>query len=285
MKRATLERIAHIIATSNPNLIVITDDVYGPFVPGFESLLNAVPHNTVGVYSFSKYFGCTGWRLGVIALHEDNVLDRLLHELPDETRGLLEFRYDSITLDPDDLRFVDRLVADSRQVALNHTAGLSLPQQVQMVLFALASLVDEGDAYRTRLREILAERMRLLFIGIDTDLPADPLRAGYYVELDPLAWARRKYGDELANFLERNYEPVDFVFRLAEQESVVLLNGGGFDAPEWTIRVSLANLPDESYQRIGEAIARIGREYIEEYLYAGGLLEPEVADGDTDHTP
>src|SRR3954452_16721624 len=89
VKPETLERIARIIATSNPNLIVITDDVYGPFVPGFQSLLEVVPHNTIGVYSFSKYFGCTGWRLGVIALHEDNVLDRLLHELPEETTGLL----------------------------------------------------------------------------------------------------------------------------------------------------------------------------------------------------
>ena len=27
---------------------------------------------------------------------------------------------------------IDRIVADSRDVALNHTAGLSLPQQVMM---------------------------------------------------------------------------------------------------------------------------------------------------------
>ena len=26
------------------------------------------PKNTIGVYSYSKYFGCTGWRLGAIAL-------------------------------------------------------------------------------------------------------------------------------------------------------------------------------------------------------------------------
>ena len=74
-------------------------------------------------------------------------------------------------------------------------------------------------------------------------------------------------------FVEGNYEPVDFVFRLAEQESVVLLNGGGFDAPEWSIRVSLANLPDEAYQQIGAAIARVGAQYVAEFVAAGGVLD------------
>lgn len=58
----------------------------------------------------------------------------------------LHERYARIALEPEKLRFVDRLVADSRQVALNHTAGLSLPQQVQMMLFSLFALLDTGDA-------------------------------------------------------------------------------------------------------------------------------------------
>ena len=56
-------------------MIVLTDDVYGTFVKGFRSLMADLPHNTIGVYSYSKYFGCTGWRLGVVAAHEKNVLD------------------------------------------------------------------------------------------------------------------------------------------------------------------------------------------------------------------
>ena len=31
-------------------------------------------------------------------------------------------------------------------------------------------------------------------------------------------------------------------FRLAQETSLVLLNGGGFDAPEWSIRALLATL-------------------------------------------
>ncbi len=46
----------------------------------------------------------------------------------------LHDRYKSIHLHPEQLKFIDRMVADSRMVALNHTAGLSLPQQIQMML-------------------------------------------------------------------------------------------------------------------------------------------------------
>ena len=69
-----------------PDLMLLTDDVYGTFVPGFRSLLGAYPHNTIGVYSYSKYFGCTGWRLGVIALHEDNLFDELIAKHPEDVQ-------------------------------------------------------------------------------------------------------------------------------------------------------------------------------------------------------
>ena len=60
--------------------MIISDDVYGTFVDNFRSLMADLPYNTIGVYSFSKYFGVTGWRLGTIALYEDNVFDKLLRE-------------------------------------------------------------------------------------------------------------------------------------------------------------------------------------------------------------
>ena len=73
------------ILDQRPDLILLTDDVYGTFVPGFRGLLGAFPRNTIGVYSYSKYFGCTGWRLGTIAVHEDNVFDELIAALPETT--------------------------------------------------------------------------------------------------------------------------------------------------------------------------------------------------------
>jgi aspartate 4-decarboxylase len=41
----------------------------------------------------------------------------------------------------------------------------------------------------------------------------------------------------------------------------VLLNGGGFDAPDWSLRVSLANLADEVYEEIGRGVRSIARGY------------------------
>ena len=51
----------------------------------------------------------------------------------------LDKRYGPITLEPRKLKFIDRIVADSRDIGLNHTAGLSLPQQVMMTMFSLTS--------------------------------------------------------------------------------------------------------------------------------------------------
>ena len=54
-------------------------------------------------------------------------------------------------------------------------------------------------------------------------------------------------------------------FRLAEAYGIVLLNGGGFEAPDWSLRVSLANLPDEAYEQIGRGVRLIARGYRDTY--------------------
>ncbi len=70
----------------------------------------------------------------------------VLNDLPDQDKAVLDERYSSLTKDISGLKFIDRLVADSRAVALNHTAGVSLPQQLQMTLFALSALIDTQSA-------------------------------------------------------------------------------------------------------------------------------------------
>jgi aspartate 4-decarboxylase len=148
--KETIGKLANLVKTKRPDLMLLTDDVYGTFVHDFRSLLGELPHNTIGVYSYSKYFGCTGWRLGVIAVHEDNLYDKMIAKLPDGELKALDKRYLPITLEPRKLKFIDRIVADSRDVALNHTAGLSLPQQVMMSLFSLSELMDAAKACRPR---------------------------------------------------------------------------------------------------------------------------------------
>ena len=63
------------------------------------------------------------------------------------------------------------------------------------------------------------------------------LRAGYYSEIDMLVWAKKFYGDEFVQHLQTTYNPLDVVFRLANETGLVVLNGGGFDGPEWSVRV------------------------------------------------
>jgi len=55
---------------------------------------------------------------------------------------------------------------------------------------------------------------------------------------------------------------VDFLFRVAEKSSVVLMDGGGFGGPKWSIRVSLANLNDEDYAQIGNFMRKSAEEYV-----------------------
>ncbi|MFF5971804.1 bifunctional aspartate transaminase/aspartate 4-decarboxylase [Streptomyces sp. NPDC012769] len=258
-------QIKEIVATANRDLVIVTDDVYGTFVPGFRSLAAELPHNTLLVYSYSKHYGATGWRLGVIGLNDDNVIDRMIAELPAAEKERLDKRYGTLSLEPSKIRFIDRLVADSRQVALNHTAGLSLPQQVMMTLFSLFDMLEEGRAYKERIRGIVRRRLDLLLEGAQMKIAEDDKRAGYYIELDLLAEAERVHGKDFADFLEKNYEPVDPLFRLAEQTRVVLLNGGGFDGPQWSVRVSLANLDDLDYLKIGHHLRAIFNDYAEEW--------------------
>jgi len=108
-----------------PDLIILTDDVDGTFADDFVSLFSVCPHNTILAYSHSKFFGTTGWRLGVIAMHADNVIDRRLAALPESDLVALDKRYETLVPEPRRLKFIDRLVADSRSVAVRHVAGLS----------------------------------------------------------------------------------------------------------------------------------------------------------------
>jgi aspartate 4-decarboxylase len=239
--------------------------VYGTFVEGFVSLMAAIPRNVIAVYSFSKYFGATGWRLGVIAICRDNVCDAALARLPDADLERLDCRYETLSTEPRTIRFIDRMVADSRQVALNHTAGLSLPQQVQMTLFAISDLDDSDGSYQDATRAILRRRLQRLCDALGVACDDNPYRAGYYTELDLAAWAARRWGSDFANWLQESYEPVDPLLRLAQRTSVVLLPGAGFDGPVWSVRVSLANLDDDAYQVIGEQLVAIFDGYAAEW--------------------
>jgi aspartate 4-decarboxylase len=275
MDDASLEYIAEIVK-ERPDLIILTDDVYGTFADNFVSLFALAPKNTILVYSYSKYFGATGWRLGAIATHQDNVLDHTLAKLPKEQKKELHKRYESITTEPDKLKFIDRLVADSRTVALNHTAGLSTPQQVQMVLFSLFSLMDTPDAYKNALKRLIRNRKRALFeaMGIAYDHD-DPNQVDYYTILDMEYMGEKRFGREFVDWLLKQVKPNELLFRLAAEARVVLLPGKGFGTPHPSGRVSLANLNESDYRKIGNAVRKLTEEYVARYNEATGKkLDP-----------
>jgi aspartate 4-decarboxylase len=261
MSKETVGKIASLVRSKRPDLMLLTDDVYGTFVDDFRSLLGELPQNTIGVYSYSKYFGATGWRLGVIAVHQDNIFDKMIASLPAAAADALDKRYGPLTLEPRKLKFIDRIVADSRDVALNHTAGLSLPQQVMMSLFSLREMMDTAKAYQTACKEIVHRRIWSLVDGLGLSLTPNPNYDAYYGLIDFEFWARKNLGDDAVDYLKKNIHPLDLAFRLAEAHGIVLLNGSGFDAPDWSLRVSLANLPDEAYEDIGRGVRAIARGY------------------------
>jgi aspartate 4-decarboxylase len=257
----TIGKLTKLVKTKRPDLMLLTDDVYGTFVDNFRSLLGELPHNTIGVYSYSKYFGATGWRLGVIAIHEDNIFDNMIAKLPDADVKALDKRYSPLTLEPRKMKFIDRIVADSRDVGLNHTAGLSLPQQVMMSLFSLCEMMDAEKRYQAACKEIVQRRVWSMIDGLGLQLTPNPNFDAYYGLIDFEFWARKNIGDEAVEYLKKNIHPLDLAFRLAEDHGIVLLNGGGFEAPDWSLRVSLANLPDESYEDIGRGVRTVARGY------------------------
>jgi len=262
LSRDVIAKIANLVKTKRPDLLILTDDVYGTFVENFRSLLGELPHNTIGVYSYSKYVGCTGWRLGVIAIHEDNIFDKQIAKLTEVDLKALDKRYGALTLEPRKMKFIDRIVADSRDVALNHTAGLALPQQVMMTMFSLAELMDVNKQYQKACMEILHRRAWALIDGLGLeDITPNPLYDAYYGLIDFEFFARKNLGEEAVDYLKKNVHPLDLAFRLAEDRGIVLLNGGGFEAPDWSLRVSLANLDDEVYDEIGRGVRSIARGY------------------------
>lgn len=270
MSTSGLEQVSRIIEKKRPDLFVVTDDVYGTFADDFVSLFATCPRNTLCVYSFSKYFGATGWRLGVIALHEDNAFDEALAAEADGVKRDLEKRYSSLTTDVAGLRFIDRLVADSRTVALNHTAGLSVPQQLQMTLFALHGLMDRESRYKNAAKELIRSRHRTLWANIGVPVEHGHNDVDYYTLIDLRKLSERIYGKDFAAWFRDGNKATDFLFRLAEETGVVLLPGRGFEVVEPSARVSLANLTEADYIAIGKFTRRIIDEYYGDYQKESG---------------
>jgi len=189
---------------------------------------------------------------------------------PEPIKKKLDKRYGGLTLEPRKLAFIDRIVADSRDVALNHTAGLSLPQQVMMTLFSLAELMDEKKQYQKACIGICKKRVEATIEGLGIEVGPNEHFDWYYGLIDFEFFARKYLGEDIVKWMKAHVHPLDIVFRLAEDHGIVLLNGSGFAAPDWSVRISFANLDDHVYDDIGRALRAIARGYRVAYEAATG---------------
>jgi aspartate 4-decarboxylase len=121
--------------------------------------------------------------------------------------------------------------------------------------------MDGAKLYQKACMEICHRRAKALLEGLGLEVSPNPLFNAYYGLIDFEFWARKNIGQDAVEYLKKNVHPLDLAFRLAEDHGIVLLNGGGFEAPDWSLRVSLANLPDEVYEDIGRGVRSVARGY------------------------
>lgn len=265
LSQRTLERLKQVVE-KNPDLIILTDDVYGTFAEDFQTVYSVLPYNTILVYSFSKLYGVTGWRVGLIAMNKENVCDRLLSEMGEEDKSILKKEYSIVTPDPEEMKFLDRVVADSRSIGLYHTSGLSTPSQVFMDIMALTHLVyAEEDPYIELANETVEERCRTLMEALHLSPDDDDQNTQYYSLVDLRAFEKKQYGKDFVKWLSENRTDLDILDDLAAKKGVVLMYGPGFGALEGTVRISLANLNVGDYKEIADRIIELMDEYYQEY--------------------
>lgn len=260
---SSIRKISSVIRKKNPNLIIIEDSVYAPYVQEYNSFFTILPKNTIGVFSMSKYFGVTGWRLGNIIIHNNNIIDNMmLKNSPHDVHS----RYKMLNIQPEKIKFIDRILADSRQVAEAHVAGLSTPQQVLMGLFATYDILGNSIDYKNTIFDILHDRIQALLDPIDYPYEYTSLSANYYIVLDITKVSDILYpGKNFGDYIRNHRDPLEFLMDLAKKYGVVLLPAVSFAGPFWSVRVSLANLHIKDYEYIGKDIRSLIDDYYKDF--------------------
>lgn len=266
LSKKDIVKIGKIVNTERQDLIVLSDNVYAPFAPKYYSFMMSCPQNTIEVFSLSKFFGTTGWRLGLVMIAKKNRLNELLKKLPKRDKDHLHGRYDTASMTPSKLSFMERLVLDSRQVAEAHVGGLSTPQQTLIGLLLFYYMHDKTYRYRNEIQNELKLRMTSLYSSLNTTPHITPLATDYYNLMHIPEVTENLFGKKARDYLEKNYEYMEFLFHLAKYYHIVLLPGEGFGADDWRVRVSLANLENSAYTKISKGINQCIKDFVKPIL-------------------
>ena len=92
-----------------------------------------------------------------------------------------------------------------------------------MAFFSAFTLIDKKNEYKHKTMEICYNRKKLLFNSLGLEMDNNPNDACYYTQFDLLQWATKHHGVKFANYLKENYKPVDILYDLAQDSSIVLL--------------------------------------------------------------
>lgn len=264
----SLDKIKEAVE-ANPNLAIVTDDVYGTFAEGFKTIYSIVPENTLLVYSFSKLFGVTGHRLGATAAYKNNVFDKIIAEKTandPKIKAEFEDRYSKVVTNPLEMKFIDRMVADSRAIGLYHVAGLSTPQQIMMELLAAHNLtVGENDTYLEASREVVNERYNAFWNGLGVEADESEGNTKYYTLINIPTLMEKSHGKEFSDWYVKNYNYLDFSYRLVREYGSVIMDASSFGANKGYVRISLANMPTEAYVKIAEYMKELLDQYYAEF--------------------
>jgi aspartate 4-decarboxylase len=219
LDRDSVERLVRVVKEGRDDLIILADSVYGCFPEVWHPVISALPENTIGIGSWSKHFGATGWRLGCLLVHPRCVLrDKLTVPLE---------------------KFVK-------------PQPVTLPQQGMLTVFSLAQLTPWGRKYDEHLRELLSERWGALYDGLGSPMPRSGRYSKFFaaVSLDEVA---------KSNGLRPwpKIRELDFLRQLASSHGAICLPCSGFSGPRGMLRISLASLSVEQSRRIGRSVVKV----------------------------
>ena len=167
ISKEVIGKIANLVKTKRPDLMILTDDVYGTFVHDFRSLLGELPqkhHRRLLLFQVCRLppGGASASSRSTNRIFST----KMIAKLPDADLKALDKRYGTLVLEPRKIEFVDRIVADSRDGDPQPHPGLSLPQQVMMSLFSLAEMMDGARVYQKACMEIVHRRAKAMIEGL-----------------------------------------------------------------------------------------------------------------------
>lgn len=178
--------IADLVKRENPELLILSDLVYAALPEKCHPLIRELPRNTIGICSWSKHFGATGWRMGAMMVHRDCVANK---SLPEPLFKRLK------------------------------SGGVILPQQAALTVFSLVTGTPEGRQYDRELKAKLKGRWQALYRGLGVSAPESPLLSHFFALVDVHRLANSKVRKLRGGQL-------DYFHRLADLGVVALPGSG-----------------------------------------------------------